>query len=126
MRLPAGSVSRIWRPPGPAMTSLRKDSPAARSRPISVSRSSTMRWMRLRPAPWRHRAWRGRRSWRARTAAAAAGRGPRRRRRARGGWQGEAEVGGVEVDGGGHVVDEVADAGELVGCGHGGTSGWVG
>ena len=32
MRLPAGSVSRIWCPPGPAMTSLRKDSPASRSR----------------------------------------------------------------------------------------------
>jgi hypothetical protein len=32
------------------------------------------------------------------------------------GGQCEAEVGGVEVDGGLHVVDDVADAGELVGC----------
>jgi hypothetical protein len=49
MRLPAGSANRIWRPPGPATTSLRKDSPALRRRSISASRSSTVRWMRLRP-----------------------------------------------------------------------------
>ena len=37
-------------------------------------------------------------------------------------FDGEAEVGGVEVDGRLHIVDEVADAGVLVGCGHGWTS----
>ncbi|MEU4231234.1 hypothetical protein AB0F17_43660 [Nonomuraea sp. NPDC026600] len=31
-------------------------------------------------------------------------------------------MGGVEVDGGGHVVDEVADAGELFRCDHDETS----
>jgi hypothetical protein len=34
------------------------------------------------------------------------------------GVQSEAEVGGVEADGGLHVADEVADAGVLVRCGH--------
>ena len=38
------------------------------------------------------------------------------------GVEAEAEVGGVEVDGGLHVVDEVADAGVLDGCGHGESS----
>src|SRR5437867_942645 len=42
MRLPAGSLMRIWRPPGPATRSLRNDSPAPRSRAISASRSSTI------------------------------------------------------------------------------------
>ena len=50
IRLPAGSASRIWRPPGPETRSLRNGRPAPRSRAISASRSSTMRWMRLRPA----------------------------------------------------------------------------
>ena len=123
MRLPAGSASRTWRPPGPATTSLRNDSPAPRSRSISASRSSTIRWMRLRPAVAGVVGG---------GAGAGAGRpGQQQPQRAadhvgeggRGaGVHGEAEVGGVEVDGGLHVVDEVADAGVLVGCGHGWTS----
>ena len=41
IRFPEGSASRIWRPPGPETTSLRKETSAARSLAISASRSST-------------------------------------------------------------------------------------
>jgi hypothetical protein len=37
IRLPPGSAIRIWRPPGPETNSLRKGSPALRSRAISAS-----------------------------------------------------------------------------------------
>ena len=47
--LPAGSSSRICLPPKPVMTSLRKRTPAARSRSTSVARSSTSSWMRFQP-----------------------------------------------------------------------------
>jgi hypothetical protein len=47
--LPAGSSSRICRPPGPLTISLRNVRPAERSRSTSRAMSSTIRWMRFQP-----------------------------------------------------------------------------
>jgi uncharacterized hydrophobic protein (TIGR00271 family) len=47
--LPEGSSSKIWRPPGPVTMSLRKLTPASRSRVTSVPMSATMRWIRFQP-----------------------------------------------------------------------------
>ena len=49
MRLPEGSWTRIWRPPGPLTTSLRKRTPAERRRAISASRSEVTKWIRFQP-----------------------------------------------------------------------------
>ena len=44
-----GVFEQIWRPPGPVTMSLRKLTPASRSRATSVAMSATMSWMRFRP-----------------------------------------------------------------------------
>ena len=120
MRLPAGSVSRIWRPPGPEITSLRNDeSRGAQSVDLGVqvvddqmdavasggggvlgggAGARAGRPGQQQPQRAAHHVGEGRRG---------------------AGVQGEAEMGGVEVDGRLDVVDEVADAGVPVGCRHG-------
>ena len=48
-QLPAGSSTRIWRPPTPSTISLRNVAPAPRRRSTSASRSATSSWKRFQP-----------------------------------------------------------------------------
>src|ERR1044071_349859 len=90
--LPEGSSSRICWPPGPVTMSLRNLSPPARSRPTSAAMSSTTNSIRFQPPG---------------VGFSPSGMGVPAGR--------EAEVQNVEVGGGSHVIDHVADVDGLFG-----------
>ena len=114
---PEGSSIRICCPPGPLTMSLRNVRPAARRRSTSAAMSSTIRWMRFQPPGSGERpSGIGRpaelagplSSSRSRPRTTSANAGGALVRTVNPKWL------GVEVDGGVDVVDDVADADEVV------------